>query len=96
MLSGFSKAVLFTSSLSPLLIVFALLDYWGPGWPTATCVIVAAASWAGTAALTRLGRSLAPSFIVAHRIDRKDQEILTYLVANLLPFLSIHPEGQYQ
>lgn len=91
MLSGLSKTILVLSSFSPLLVVFGLLDYWGPGWPTLTCYVLAGLGWIGLGLLRRQSLLIAPTPLKVVKADRKDQEILTYLAANLLPFLSVHP-----
>ncbi|MBV9594828.1 MAG: hypothetical protein JO147_13655, partial [Actinobacteria bacterium] len=44
MLSGAARLVLFMSSYAPLLVLFALLDSFGRGWPSILCAAVAAAS----------------------------------------------------
>ncbi|GAA4545011.1 hypothetical protein GCM10023175_24180 [Pseudonocardia xishanensis] len=93
MLSRLSKVILLVSSFSPLLIVFALLDYWGKGWPSAVCVGLAILSWIGVFYLYASLKKIDPTPLRVKKADRKDQEILTYLAANLLPFLSINPDG---
>jgi hypothetical protein len=93
MLSPLSKIILLVSSFSPLLVVFALLDYWGSAWASFACVTLAAGSWLGLWGLVKALRNIDPVPLRAMKADRKDQEILTYLAANLLPFLSVHPSN---
>ena len=81
-----ARVVLFTSSYAPLLLLFALLDSLGRGWPSVLCAAVAAASLAGLALFWRGAARLpaAPLEVVSSR--SRETEVLGFFASYVVPF----------
>jgi hypothetical protein len=84
-----TEVVLFTSSFAPLLVIFALLNTFGSGWPSVACLIVAGASVVGLFGFLRLAQRLAVVRPTASSAQARDQDIVGYVVTYLLPFASL-------
>lgn len=82
-----ARIVLFVSSYAPLLILFAVLKSFGPGWPTRVCVIVGV----GSVALLILGwmitqRTLAFNYLDFQGARSRDADVMAYVVSYVVPF----------
>jgi hypothetical protein len=93
MLSKTTQIVLFVSSFSPLLIVFALLDSWGPGIPTIVCVVVAVASIVLLPIVLAGTRTVHAVPLRVRVGKRKDVEMLTYIATFLVPFITVEADS---
>lgn len=84
------KGVIFLSSFSPLLIVFALLDSFGRGAATEICVALAIAG----PLLLLLAFKIAKRFdgvpLTAASNERRDADVLAYVATYLIPFLAVN------
>ncbi|WP_148085693.1 hypothetical protein [Amycolatopsis thermoflava] len=89
MLSKSAQAILFTSSFSPILIVFALLDSWGRGLPSIICAAIAIVSIAALPLVLRGTRQLNAVPMVVKVARRKDVETLSYIATFLVPFITV-------
>jgi hypothetical protein len=84
-----TKLILFLSSFSPLMLVFALLDSWGRGLPTQICIGLAVASWLGLFVIIRVAASLAAVPVRVATATLRDTELLAYVVTYFVPFLTV-------
>lgn len=87
--STLTKLVLFVSSFSPLLLVFALLDSWGRGLPTRICIALAVLSWIALWLVLRVASRLSRVPVRAAIAKRRDSELLAYIVTYFVPFLTV-------
>jgi hypothetical protein len=85
-----AQAIMFVSSYSPLLIVFALLDTFGRGIPSIVCVVLAVVSAIGLAVIMTIGRSINPRAVALTDVQPRDSEAIAYVVSYLLPFVGFH------
>lgn len=81
------RTVLLVSSYAPLLLLFALLQSFGPGWPSWICagiglvsIVALVAMW--ILARTRLGRDEV-DFTGARN---RDADVMAYVVSYVVPF----------
>jgi hypothetical protein len=88
-----ARTIMFLSSFSPLLVVFALLDSWGRGWPNVLCLSLAIISpvllWLVFSAKSKIS----PIHISVKVAKRKDIESLTYVATFLVPFLTVSADA---
>lgn len=82
-----ARIVLFVSSYAPLLILFAVLKSFGPGWPSRFCVIVGI----GSVALLIVGwmvtqRTLAFNYLEFEGARSRDADVMAYVVSYVVPF----------
>lgn len=86
----FGRTTLFLSSFAPLWVVFALLDTFGEGWPTATCAVLAIASPALLfiyfASLRAKGTRVSAT---VRRVAPAEAETFAYVATYLVPFAGI-------
>jgi hypothetical protein len=83
------RLTFFLSSMSPLLVVFALLDTWGKGAATIICVAVAVISCLGLLVIFRSAATLAPAFLRPSATRRRDGDAIAYVVTYFVPFLTV-------
>ncbi|MBI5341591.1 MAG: hypothetical protein HZB45_28260 [Mycolicibacterium rufum] len=82
-----ARGVLFVSSYAPLLILFAVLKSFGPGWPSRVCVIVGL----GSVALLIVGwmvtqRKLSFNYLEFQGARSRDADVMAYVVSYVVPF----------
>jgi hypothetical protein len=87
------RIVLFVSSFSPLLMVFALLDTFGPGWPSRACWIISFASIGLLYAFLRYARRIARVPICVALYRRRDQDVVGYVATYLIPFITFSADS---
>jgi hypothetical protein len=80
---------LFLSSYAPLFGVFALLDSFGPGWPTGVCIALAVAGLVLPFAVLGNARRLAPQSLDVASSQVRDGDALAYIATYLVPFAAI-------
>jgi len=86
MLTVTSRLVLFVSSYAPLLALFAILDSFGPGWPSVACALAAAVSvLALWLVWTLVGRS-AGNWQVLESSRNRDSDVMAFFVTYVVPF----------
>lgn len=86
MLTVTARLVLFVSSYAPLLALFAILDSFGPGWPSMLCAAVAAVSvLALWVVWTLVGRS-AGNWLVLVASRNRDSDVMAFFVTYVVPF----------
>ena len=86
MLTVTARLVLFVSSYAPLLALFAILDSFGPGWPSVLCAIVATVSvLALWVVWTLVGRS-AGNWLVLVASRNRDSDVMAFFVTYVVPF----------
>jgi hypothetical protein len=86
MLTVTARLVLFVSSYAPLLALFAILDSFGPGWPSVLCAAVAAVSvLALWVVWTLVGRS-AGNWLVLVASRNRDSDVMAFFVTYVVPF----------
>jgi hypothetical protein len=86
-MSGVARVVLFVSSYAPLLFLFALLESFGPGWPSRVCILVGALSIAALGVLWWLLRTqLAPVHARFEGARSRDADVMAYVVSYVVPF----------
>ena len=86
MLTTGARLVLFVSSYAPLLALFAILDSFGPGWPSIVCVTVAAISVLALAALWRAIGGSAGNYVSLTSARSRDTEVMAFFVSYVVPF----------
>jgi len=86
-MSVVARIVLFVSSYAPLLILFAVLKSFGPGWPSTVCVTVAVASivllvvgWLVTQ------RTFSFNYLEFEGARSRDADVMAYVVSYVVPF----------
>lgn len=87
------RTVLFTSAYAPLLVLFALLDSLGRGWPSATCAAVAGISLVGLAAFWHGARALPPVRLELTSARSRDAEVLGFFASYIIPFAAAQDTG---
>ena len=90
MATTWTKAVLFVSSFSPLLVVFALLDSFGRGAATVVCLILAVLGPVLLFVVLRVARRLDGVELVAASNRRRDADVLAYVATYLIPFFAVN------
>lgn len=87
-MSVLAQAILFLSSYSPLLGVFALLDTFGAGAPSIVCTVLAGL---GLTLLPILfvDRKAAPQALKIKSARPRDGDVLAYVASYLVPFASV-------
>lgn len=90
------QALLFLSSYSPLFAVFALLDTFGRGWPSITCVVAAAVGAACLPLLFVVDRATAPQALHVSDSNPRDSDVLAYVASYLVPFADFDTEDARQ
>lgn len=88
-----SQAVLFLSSYSPLLLVFALLNTFGNGAPSVVCAVLAAVGAMGLPVMIRLNASTASHPVNVATATPRDGDVLAYVASYLVPFASINADS---
>lgn len=90
-----SRTVLLVSSYAPLLVLFAILESFGPGWATMTCWIVAAVSVVALIGLWQFqGKALAPIRGRFEQSRSRDADVMAYVVSYVVPFAAaVDPEA---
>ena len=90
MAAAWTKGVLFVSSFSPLLVVFALLDSFGKGAATVVCWILAVLGPVLLYVVLRVARRLDGVPLVAASNRRRDADVLAYVATYLIPFFAVN------
>jgi hypothetical protein len=85
-MTSFAKLLLFLSSYSPLLLVFALLDSFGRGRPSIVCACMAGLFAAFLPLLLWANRETAASGLQLTSAESKDSDVLAYVATYLVPF----------
>jgi hypothetical protein len=85
-----TKGVMFASSFSPLLVVFALLDSFGRGAATVICWCLAALGPLLLLGVFAVARRLEGVPLVAASNQRRDADVLAYVATYLIPFLTVN------
>jgi len=91
--SAIPRVVLFASSFSPLLVVFALLETFGTGWPSWACWILAVTSIVLLYAFLCYARRIAPVPITVAMYRRRDQDVVGYVATYLIPFVTVSADS---
>lgn len=89
MLGATARLVLFVSSYAPLLVLFAVLDSFGRGWPSIVCASVAALSVAALIGVWRALGSLAPDNLRLSSSRSRDADVMAYFVSYVVPFAAL-------
>ncbi len=90
------RAVLFTSSYAPLLVLFALLDSLGRGWPSIVCVVLAVVSLVGLAVFWRSTRRLPAARLELVSGHSRDRDVLGFFASYVVPFAAAQDAGGRQ
>lgn len=80
------RVVLFASSYAPLLLLFALLDSLGSGWPSVACTAVAGLSLAALAVFWSGARRLPPVRLELASSRSRDADVLGFFASYVVPF----------
>jgi hypothetical protein len=81
-----SRLVLFVSSYAPLLALFAILESFGPGWPSVLCAVVAALSVIALVVVwSMVGRS-AGNWLALTSSRNHDRDVMAFFVTYVVPF----------
>ncbi len=80
------RGVLFVSSYAPLLLLFALLDSLGRGWPSIACTVLATGSLAALAVFWRTARRLPPTRLDLVSSRSRDTEVMGFFASYVVPF----------
>jgi hypothetical protein len=86
MLATTARLVLFVSSYAPLLALFAVLESFGPGWPSIVCAVAAGASVLLLVIVWRLAGSTAADNVRLVSSRSRDGEVMAYFVSYVVPF----------
>ena len=89
MLGTTARLVLFVSSYAPLLALFALLDSFGPGWPSVLCASVGAASVVVLIILWWTAAGIAPDYLRLTGSRSRDSDVMAYFVSYVVPFAAV-------
>jgi hypothetical protein len=86
-----AQILLFLSSYAPLFGVFALLDSFGKGWPTAVCVVLAGFGLVIPIVVLAIARHrLLPQPLKVATAQIRDGDALAYVATYLVPFAAIN------
>jgi hypothetical protein len=86
-MTAFGRGILFVSSYAPLLVLFAVLESFGHGWPSRLCLIVAAVSVAALGGMLVLLRTTSSPVSDAFEGARsRDADVMAYVVSYVVPF----------
>lgn len=88
-MTTFAQLVLFLSSYAPLLVVFALLDSFGKGWPSLICAALAIAAVLMLIVVLTVARRVAPQPLHVRRVQIRDGDALAYIATYLVPFAAV-------
>jgi hypothetical protein len=88
-MTALARSALFLSSYAPLFAVFALLDSFGRGWPTAFCWVLVAVGLVLPTVVFARARRLAPQPIRASDVQARDGDVFAYVATYLVPFAAI-------
>ena len=94
MLTVTARLVLFVSAYAPLLALFAILDSFGPGWPSMVC---AAAAILGVLALWvvwALLRRSAGDWLALESSRNRDADVMAFFVTYVVPFAAAQDAGR--
>lgn len=91
-MTALSQAMLFLSSYSPLLAVFALLNTFGKGAPSVVCAVLAVVGAASLPLLLALNASTAAQSVHVATASPRDGDVLAYIASYLVPFASINAQ----
>jgi hypothetical protein len=83
-----SQSLLFLSSYSPLLAVFALLDTFGRGVPSIVCTVAAAVGVLALPVLMTVSTRQAPTTLQVARAVPRDADVSAYIASYLVPVAS--------
>lgn len=86
MLTVAARLVLFVSSYSPLLFLFAILDSLGRGWASIICASVAGVSIALLVAVWLLLLRGAGDWLPLKNSKSQDKEVMSFFVTYVVPF----------
>jgi hypothetical protein len=89
MLGTTARLVLFVSSYAPLLVLFAVLDSFGAGWPSAVCWSVAGASVLALVAVWALASRTAADWLRLTGSRNRDADVMAYFVSYVVPFAAV-------
>ncbi len=84
-----AQLALFLSSYAPLFAVFALLDSFGKGWPTAICISLAALGLVLLAGVLVAAKRMAPQSLHVEDVQVRDGDALAYIATYLVPFAAM-------
>jgi hypothetical protein len=85
-----SRLVLFASSYAPLLALFAILDSFGPGWPTLLCASAAVVSVVALVLVWTLAGRSAASWLTLATSRNHDKDVMAFFVSYVVPFAAAH------
>lgn len=86
-MSVVSRVVLFVSSYAPLLVLFSLLESFGPGWPSGLCLYIGIGSTVLLVLLWALLRTqLATDEATFAGARSRDADVMAYVVSYVVPF----------
>ena len=88
-MAPWTKVILFVSSFSPLLLVFALLDSFGKGAATILCLVLAGLGPLLLYLVLRLAQRIEGVPLVPSGHRRRDADVLAYVATYLIPFLTV-------
>ena len=80
------RTVLFVSAYAPLLVLFALLDSLGAGWPSVACASTAAASVVALALMWRRVMRLPQTVLDLAESRPRDTDVIGFLASYVVPF----------
>jgi hypothetical protein len=86
MLTVTARLVLFVSSYAPLLALFAILDSFGPGWPSVLCAAVATVSVLALWVVWTLVARSAGNWLVLVASRNRDSDVMAFFVTYVVPF----------
>lgn len=85
-MSTFARLVLFVSCYAPLLALFAILDSFGPGWPSILCAGVSVASVALLVIVWQVTARGAADWLSIRENRSRDAQVMAYFVSYVIPF----------
>ena len=82
-----ARIILFASSYAPLLLLFALLESLGPGWPKVVCLVVGAGSTIALVVMWLLLRArMSTDHATFEGARSRDADVMAYVVSYVVPF----------
>lgn len=86
-MSVLARVVLFVSSYAPLLVLFAVLRSFGPGWPTTVCLSVAVVSVIALFVMWLLIKTrMSVDNATFTDAKSRDSDVMAYVVSYVVPF----------